>query len=426
MSTHEIKWNENDKRTLQALHDVVDGAPVWLLPCSPDASAHDLATGDVGPVPQGARLLVLAGDLSFAVEVELRTEYPTGAPAGGLALPGAALKALDRDAARPWPAAPDHLLDGSTLHLIIAPIERLALGGTDVADAADALSHAVIDPGRPYYAGVQVARGVGAGATDGHRATIPVAVARGTASMDGSLFLPAGLVRVLRAIEARDATVERWRDAAGALRCLAEGLRWRAAWVTPDMAAPESNHVRMTPQLIAGPVFASATLVQEQNPDWKGDRTRLRKAIAQLAKWARKHTAGVCAVQVRLGPARVEFWGATEEPEYLEVPIDNGGTASTLFVGEDVLLGAIGHPDPLPAWSPLGSVPWTQVAPQYLLDALEVASPLREVRLVGSDQVDAIQSPVVFYGERQASAVMPVRAAELEQMRAALRPGVAA
>ena len=74
----------------------------------------------------------------------------------------------------------------------------------------------------------------------------------------------------------------------------------------------------------------------------------------------------------------------------------------------------------------MGPVPWTQVAPQYLLDALEVASPLREVRLVGSDQVDAIQSPVVLYGERQASAIMPLRPDELEQMKAVLRPGVAA
>jgi hypothetical protein len=418
--SYEIKWNDGDKKILQAVHEVADGAPVWLLP--PTAPGDVVTGGETPAATPGARLLVLAGDLAFAAEVELRTAYPAGAPAGGLALPGSALKTLDRHAARTWPAAPDHLLDGPA-----GPThETLTIAGTDLSDAADVLSHATDDPTRSHMSGVQVTRGVGAGATDGHRATVPVAAARGTTSMDGGLFLPSGLVHLLRVIEARDATVERWRDAAGALRCQAEGLRWRAAWVTPAGAEPDRNPIGMTPQLIGGPVFASATLAQEQNPDWRGERTRLRKAVAQLAKWARKHAAGNCAVQVRLGATRVEFWGATREPEWVEVVNKQGEKVEELQVYEDELLGAIGHPDRLPAWSPLGPVPWAEVAPQYLLDALDLASPLREVRLLGADQVDAVQAPIVFYGERQASVVMPLRPGELEELRVALRPGIAA
>lgn len=402
----DLKWNTDDKNLLRVCHDVANCSPAWLLP--PSAPAYDFPLDVLpgGETPfRGARLLVVASDLTCAVEVELRSPYPDGAPAGGLAISSAILKDTWRQGARPWPPAPDYLFDGP-----FGPGERLEIAGTDLADAEDALSHASDDPARDGMCGVQLARGVGAGSTDGHRSAIPTSFARGSGSFDGSLFLPRSLVSVLRVFEARDATVDRWTDETGAIRCLAEGWRWRAAWVTP---ARSDVPIQMMPRILADATFAQATIATETE---RGARTALRKAIALLAKWQRKHVAGTCAVQVRLGPARVEFWGATHEPEWVERTADNGTKASELQVYEDVLLGALGHPDPLPAWSPLGPVPWAAVAPQYLLDALDLATPLREVRLLGASQAAAVLSPVVFYGERVTCAVMPVNPGKLDEL----------
>lgn len=409
--SYDLEWNADDKNLLRVCHDVADGSPAWLLP--PTAPGDVLPGGE--PRQPCARLLVVAGDLTCAVEVELRSPYPDGAPAGGLAIPAAVLKDQGRHGARPWPPAPDYLFDGppGPTH------ERLEIAGTDLADAEDALSHASGDPARDAMCGVQLARGVGAGSTDGHRSAIPTSFARGAGSFDGSLFLPRSLVAVLRAFEARDATVDRWTDDTGAVRCLAEGWRWRAAWVAPARA---DVPIQMMPRILADATFARATIATELE---RGQRAALRKAVALLAKWQRKHVVGTCAVQVRLGPARVEFWGATHEPEYVDVMKD-GNTVRELQVYEDVLLGAIGHPDPLPDWSPLGPVPWAAVAPQYLLDALDIATPLREVRLLGADQAAAVRSAVVFYGERMTCAVMPVNPGKLDELEREHRQEIAA
>lgn len=434
-----IEWSKEDKSIMRAAHAAANGAPVWLLPPAAPALEfphNGLPGGEQTNYPKrtpGARLLVIAGDLSFALEVELETLYPTGAPAGGLALPAAALKSDDKYAGRPWPPAPDYLFDGSAQPW---DVERLEIGGTDLSDAADVLTHAAVDDYQiDAMHGVQVRRGVGAGATDGHRSTIPTAVARGQASMAGSLFLPSGLVALLRTIEARDATVERWRDGGGAgtgpLRCLATGLRWRAAWVTPSGAEPESNHATITTRLISGPVFASATILPDALPD-RSAWSKLRKALADIGKWTANRSLAKAwdeiaerdglrggfslPAELRLSSARVEVWGPTSCPEIVEV---DGKTEIRVPARE--LLGAIGHPDPLPPWTLLDGPAWIRVDPRYLLDALEIATPLREVRLLGSDQVEVCQSPIVLFGERQTSVVMPLVPDELQAMRTELK-----
>lgn len=413
--TIEIRWNDTDKKLLRIAHDIAAGSPAWLLPpAPPDDPVDAFDPGSAFASKHGARLLVLAGTLSVAVELELRTPYPENGPPGGLALPSPALKYMSKHAARAWPAAPDYLFDGPE------PSARehsvLEIAGTDLSDAADVLSHAATDPILPEAQhGVQVRRGVGAGATDGHRSTIPTALARGIASFDDSLFLPADLVYLLRAAEARDATVERWQDRAGNLRCLASGHRWRAAWVTPKGAEPGKNPSAWTPRLIAGPTFSSAVIAPEAQQD-RGERAAMRKAIADCVKWSKKFVSGTVTIELRIGPGRVEVWGPTKSPEY--VLVDGKGVLQTY---EPVKLGAFGHPDPLPPWTLLDGPAWVRVQPQYVLEALELATPLREVRLLGANQADACSSPVVFYGERQTSVVMPVRPDEIDAVHAALK-----
>jgi hypothetical protein len=412
----EIHWNDIDKKLLRLAHDVSAGSPAWLLPPAPPANEFPLngLPGGEATAPARARLLVLAGTLSVAIELELRTPYPENGPPGGLALPSPALKDMSKHAGRAWPAAPDNLLDGpepgAREHSI------LEIAGTDISDAADVLSHAATDPILPEAQhGVQVRRGVGAGATDGHRSTIPTALARGAASFDDSLFLPADLVYLLRAAEARDATVERWQDCAGNLRCLASGHLWRAAWVTPRGAEPAKNPSAWTPRLIAGPAFAAAVIAPEAQQD-RGERAALRRAIADCVKWSKKFAAGTVAIELRLGPGRVEVWGPTKSPEYVQ---ENGKDVLRTYA--PARLGAFGHPDPLPPWTLLDGPAWIRVQPQYVLDALELATPLREVRLLGTNQADACTSPVVFYGDRQTSVVMPIVPSEIDALRAALK-----